>query len=231
MRTKIALFLLLTFHFSFSQTYHTINIDGNNDFNAGETFSTSSSGYTAYVTWDADNIYLGYSGNDVGTGQATTKWIVFYFDTDANLNPLSGNGTANAIGFNTQNWTLPFRADYLIQIRTTGGADILKNYNGTAWVDVVPSNMQIFDNNATNFIEIRLPKASIGNPTKIYMVSYFIQELPGNEWTYASLPDNSLRGGDGYKNPGFFDNWFGFELTSGITPNAPANYALHPRCS
>ncbi|MCX8056924.1 MAG: choice-of-anchor D domain-containing protein [Ignavibacteria bacterium] len=220
----ITLISVITFGILFATTFHTINIDGVNDFHSDESFSTSTAGYNAYVTWDANNIYLGYSGFDIGSGQSSTKWIVFYFDTDANLNPLSGNGTPNAIGFNTQNWILPFRADYMIQIRTNGGFEALKRFTGTAWVDVTPHNMQIFDNNASNYIEIRIPRASLNNPTKIYLVGYFINELSGFEWTYASFPDNSLRNGDGYKNPGYFDHWYGFELINGISPNAPQNY-------
>lgn len=224
MKKSTIIFLVIFFGVVFATTYHTIIIDGNNDFAADETFSSSSLGYTAYVTWDADNIYLGYSGFDIGDGQSDNKWIVFYFDTDANLDPAYGNGTLNAIGFNTQNWILPFRADYMIQIRTTGGFEVLKRFNGTNWVDVTPHNMQIFDNNSDNFIEIKIPKASLNNPQKIYMLGYFINETTGFEWTYASFPDNSLRNGDGYKNPGYFDHWYGFELTDSISPNSPQNY-------
>lgn len=223
-KTISSLIILLSFGILLATTYHTIIIDGNNDFQSDETFSTSSSGYTTYVTWDADNIYLGYSGNDIGSGQSDKKWIVFYFDTDANLNPLSGNGTQNAIAFNSQNWVLPFKADFMIQIRTDGGYNSLKRFNGSTWIDVSPHNMQIFDNNSSNFIEIKIPKASLNNPTKIYVLGYFINEQSGGEWTYASFPDNSLRNGDGYKNPGYFDHWYGFELTSNISPNAPNNY-------
>jgi hypothetical protein len=216
--------IILSVSFLYALTYHTILIDGNNDFQSDETFSTSSLGYNAYVTWDANNIYLGYSGADIGSGQSNTKWIIFYFDTDANLNPLSGNGTQSAIGFNTQNWNLPFRADYMIQIRTDGGYNALKRFNGSSWVDVTPHNMEIFDNNSQNYIEIKIPKASLNNPSKIYLIGYFVNEQSGGEWTYASFPDNSLRSGDGYKNPGYFDHWYGFELTNGISPNASSNY-------
>ncbi len=225
MKKKIILSLLLiAWGILLATTYHTITIDGVNDFTSDETFSTSSSGYVAYVTWDAVNIYLGYSGSDIGSGQSDKKWMVFYIDTDAHLDPLYGNGTNTAIGFNTQNWILPFRADYFIQIRTDEGYNVLKRFNGSAWVDVTPHNMQINDNNASDFIEIKLPRASLNNPEKIYILGYFINETSGGEWTYASFPDNSLRGGDGYKNPGYFDHWYGFELTSGISPNAPVNY-------
>ena len=219
-----AISTIFTVGILFATTYHTIIIDGNNDFQSDETFSTSSSGYVAYATWDENNLYLGYSGYDIGSGQSSTKWIVFYIDTDANLNPTSGNGTQNAIGFNTQNWILPFRADYMIQIRTDGGYNALKYFNGSNWVDVSPHNMNIFDNNTSNFIEIQIPKTRLNNPEKIYILGYFINEQSGGEWTYASFPDNSLRNGDGYKNPGYFDHWYGFELTNGISPNAPVNY-------
>lgn len=219
-----SLIIILTFGLLLATSFHTIVIDGNNDFQSDETFSTSSSGYQAYATWDANYLYLGYSGNDVGTGQSSTKWIVFYIDTDANLSPLTGNGTQNAIGFNTQNWVLPFRADYMIQIRTDGGYTTLKRFNGSSWIDVTPHNMEIFDNNTSNYIEFKVPKASLNNPVKVYIVGFFINEESGGEWTYASFPDNSLRNGDGYKSPGYFDHWYGFELTSGISPNAASNY-------
>lgn len=205
-------------------SYHTITIDGVNDFISDETFATSSSGYTAYVTWDANNIFLGYSGSDIGSGESDKKWVIFYFDTDANLNPLSGNGTTDAIGFNTQDWVLPFTADYMIQIRTDEGSNLMKRFNGSTWVDISGHNMQIFDNDDSNFIEIKIPRSTLNNPTKVYVLGYFVNEQTWSEWTYASFPDNSLRNGDGYKNPGYFDHWYGFELTNGVSPNASQNY-------
>lgn len=208
----------------FATAFHTIVIDGNNDFTSDETFSTSSIGYTAYFTWDANNLYFGYSGSDIGSGQSDKKWIVFYFDIDAHYSPTFGAGTLSAIGFNTQNWTLPFRADYMIQYRTDGVFLALKRFNGTNWVTVTPHNINVFDNNTSNYIEFSLPKASIGNPIKIYTIGYFLNETSMSEWTYASFPDNSLRDGDGYKSNGFFDNWYGFDLSNGISPNAPMNY-------
>lgn len=111
----------LTTRIASATSYHTVVIDGENDFATDEDFITSSAGYTAYFTWDTTNLYLGYTGTDVGIGESVTKWIVWYFDTDPQFTPASGNGTTNAISFISQDWTLPFNADYMLQIRTDGG--------------------------------------------------------------------------------------------------------------
>ena len=66
-----------------SAVSHTIAIDGTNDFTSGETFSTTSSPtFSAYVTWDADNLYIGYAGPDLATttADASTKWLFAYVD-------------------------------------------------------------------------------------------------------------------------------------------------------
>src|SRR5262245_52650793 len=55
---------------------HTIAIDGGDDFAGVETFPTTSNGYAARVAWDAQNIYVGYSGPDLDPGalDTATKW-------------------------------------------------------------------------------------------------------------------------------------------------------------
>lgn len=218
--------LLLTLFYPFllfSTAYHTITIDGSNDFAPDEDFSTSSFGYTAYCTWDASNLYLGYTGSDVGSGESGAKWIVWYIDTDPQLSPKSGNGTDNAAGFNTQDWTLPFYADYFLQIRTDEGFNQLNSWNGSSW-QATSLSASIFDNDGSNFIELRLPLSDLGNPSKIYILGYFIHEQSGNEWTYASWPDNSLDFGDGYKSAGNFSHWYGYTLQNGVSPDDPDNY-------
>jgi hypothetical protein len=210
---------------------HTITIDGTNDFSADEDFTTSSAGYTAYFTWDASNLYLGYAGSDVGSTESSTKWMVWYFDTDPRQTPTSGNGTANAIGFGTQDWTLPFNADYMLQIRSNEGLDQLNFWNGSSWVTASLS-ASIFDNDGANYIEIRLPLSDLGNPTQIYALSYFLNEQqPVGESTYASWPDVSLDGGDGYKSAGNFSHYFGFPLVNGISPDFVGNFDTYPVAS
>jgi hypothetical protein len=219
MRTVIGLFLFFVLSTTiFPQSYHSINIDGNNDFTSPEAFATSSTGYTSYVTWDESYIYLGYTGADVGSTHTNDKLILFYLDTDPQLNPNDGNGTRTAVSFNTQNWQLPFRADYLIQIRTTSGADTLKYFNGTSWINITPHDMSVWDNDGTNYIEIRIEKAKLGNPKHIKVVSYFINKVDGNEWSYAFNPSDASI--DGYKPSGAISSYYYYYLYDSIQPNS-----------
>jgi len=217
--------LMLTPAATRATSFHTISIDGNIDFAADETISTTSGGYSAFLTWDSSNLYLGYSGEDVGLSQSDTKWMVWYIDTDPqDCDPTSGNGTNRAIGFNTQNWALPFNADYMIQIRTTSGSDWLQTWNGSSW-DNAAFPGSIYDNDGTDFIELSLPLNVLGNPSNIRILGYFINEAGGGEWSYAAFPSGTFGlEGDTYKPAGVFYDWYEYDLTAaGVAPNDAVN--------
>lgn len=57
--------LILVASFSFSTSFHSINIDGLNDFDVDtERFQTTSgTDLYCYISWDASNLYLAFSGN------------------------------------------------------------------------------------------------------------------------------------------------------------------------
>ena len=211
-------------------SFHTITIDGTNDFVADETFTTSSGGYTAYATWDANNLYLGYTGGDVGAGESATKWVVWYIDTDPQCGSNGGNGTNYAAQFNAQRWSLPFRADYFMQVRTDEGLNQLNSWNGASWTAATYSGA-VNQNDGANFMELSLPLSDIGDPSHIRILGYFLNEQGGGEWTYASWPDVALAGGDGYKRFGTFYNWYEFNLVNGVAPNAPANFSPAQNCT
>lgn len=228
---KVYLFMLLGMLFSFfwapsalkATSFHSITIDGTNDFAADEDFTTSSSGYTAYSTWDANNLYLGYSGSDVHSSSVDEKWMVWYIDTDPQCTSTTGNGTTNASSFNTQNWTLPFNADYMVQVRANGNFSQVNSWDGTNWVSTTYTG-SLANNDSTSFMELALPLSDIGTPTQIRILGYFINETNLAESTYASWPDNALDGGDGYKSAGNFSHWFGYNLITGISPDSGQNY-------
>src|SRR5688572_10489783 len=66
---------------------HTIQIDGVDDFLSAEQFPTTSAGYGARVTWDNDNIFVGYSGADLdpAAAETATKWLFVYVDADPGM--------------------------------------------------------------------------------------------------------------------------------------------------
>lgn len=211
-------------------SFHTILIDGVNDFAADEEFTTSSGSYAAYATWDANNLYLGYAGGDIGSGESSAKWMVWYIDADPHCGPNGGNGSSYATSFNSQNWALPFKADYFLQIRTDEGLNQLNSWNGASWTAVTYTGA-VFDNDGANFIELRLPLTDIGSPERIRILGYFINEQNLGEWTYASWPAVSLAGGDGYNRFGAFYNWYEFALVDSMAPNAPANFSPAQNCA
>ncbi len=216
---KTIIFLILSVSLIYGQSYHSITIDGTNDFTSNETIATSTAGYTSYVTWDKNYLYLGYSGSDIGSSGSDTKWIVFYFDTDPKLDPVSSSdaGTTTAVGFNTQNWTLPFNADYMLQIRTDKGFNGFKKYIGGNWADSSTSGISFYDNDAANYIEVKIPLSKIGSPKQINLLGYFINETAFSEATYAIFPSGSLS--DGYYSSGSFTKYENYYLIGQVFQN------------
>lgn len=184
---------------------HTIAIDGVNDFNSSESFQTTSSPtYTGYVSWDADYVYLGMSGTDVGSG-SSSFWVLAYI----------GNGTAGTTTgqtYGSQTPTLPFQAKYHLRWKADNTYTNAQIYLGAAWVeanwvftgDIVQSG---------NYVELRIPRNDIGDPDEIDLHLDMINE-PGT-WTYAGVPSTSFVDGADRD----FTQHFHFDLTSDVAPN------------
>jgi len=203
-RLFLALFVSLTI--TNAQSNHTITIDGTNDFTASENFSTSTSGWTDYFTWDATNLYFGISGADVDTDG---KVSFIYIDID----PTGSNGSTSSINWN-RNHTLPFNADWAFAYKAQSGADYwnLRNYSGGAWLADQTFNGSV--SLGSDFLEVSIPKADIGTPTEIKIV-IFVQNNDGS-WTWSSAPSNAITDGAGDKT---FSHYLGYTLADGYTPN------------
>src|SRR6266540_3804182 len=93
---------------------HTIAIDGANDFAPSESFTTTSGGYRAYVTWDADHLYVGYEGADVGSA---ARWLLVYLDVGTGVEWLTYGRP-----YGTQRASFPagFTADHELAMRLDG---------------------------------------------------------------------------------------------------------------
>jgi hypothetical protein len=187
-----------------SSTYHTINIDGVNDFVADETLTSSTIGYNWYVTWDANKCYFGVQGTDVGSG-ASSKWIILY---------ISGvSGTTSGLVYNTQSPTLPFPAKYHFRYRLDGNLMSLKVFNGTIWVD---QGSGISVTKSGNYVEFAIPRADIGNLNFIKICGAMLNEANLIEWTYAMIPQQTAI--DSY-DP-IFSHWLGYPLLPGVSPSS-----------
>ncbi len=231
---------------SAAQPFHTIGFTTSNDFAERETFRTSTAaatGYAAYFTWDDTNLYLGATGSDIGpgdcqasdagcapyeTGQAPTKWLVYYLDTD----PTGGVGTAEAIAFGSQTWTLPFAADYALLVRTDGytdeyghtGVADLRRWTGEAWESLGPGPLEIFDNSSSGFLKVAVARAALGEPELVRIVSWFFDTETGV--SYAYWPARAPASGDSVTTGNArLAHAYGFRLEHGQVPNASGGLA------
>ena len=193
---------------------HTIAIDGVNDFAASEAFATTTSGFTLYAAWDATYFYLGASGSDVQTTSSSTKWWTVY------LSNAAGTGSTTGVTYRTQTPALPFPAAWHLRWKTTNDYTNALTWSGTSWVDAAlsfPGN--VFRGAGNDFVELRLARATLGNPHAVKVVSAFINEANGGEATFAGAPSTAFQDG---VNPSFAKA-YAFNLTQ-----SPASAVVVP---
>lgn len=189
---------------------HTIAIDGTDDFAAVDRFDTTSPSFAAMVSWDATNLYIGYSGPDLdpGVGGAGTKWLFVYLDSAAGGAPASQQ-------YNTQSAALPFEADHYLRHKADGTVNSLESYDGVTWATTTsPVSAQ-----GTSFFEMSISRATLGSPTAIRLIAYMINEQNLGEATFAGMFSGNFV--DGY-NPAITKH-LEIDLDGERVPNDPAN--------
>jgi parallel beta-helix repeat protein len=192
MAVAIMLVALVVSHAALAAPYrHAITMDGVNDFNAGEVFLTTNSSYTAYVTWDDSNLYLGYAGPDIVWGNSTT-WLLFYLDPDLG----SGVGSGSGRTYNTQQPAFPtgFSPKYLFAWRVDEGVSSFYAFVAASWSEI--ANPVGEAASSLGYVELQVPLGAIDSPTTVGIVACLVEEALGSESTYAGLPSSSFA--DGY---------------------------------
>ncbi len=190
---------------------HTIVIDGSDDFVASEQFTTTSSPtYATKISWDDDQVYFGFHGDDFVTGSAT-KWVFAYLDT------APGGATASQT-YNTQSATLPtgFGAEYYLRHKTDNTLTSLQMWNGSAWVatTTTPTGVQ-----SSGYFEMAIPRAAIGSPATLGIATWMINEGSTVESTYAGLYTGNFI--DGYD--ANISKYLEVDFAAARVPNDPAN--------
>ncbi len=184
---------------------HTIVIDGINDFTAGERFSTSSAGYTAYIAWDATFVYVGMSGPDVASGNSRI-WLLVYVGGS----PGSGTG----LTYNTQAPILPFVARWHVRWQASNVYTNAQAFDGSGWSDAGwDFSGDVYASGS--YVELRIPRSDVGNPADLELTLFMINETSMSEWTYAGVGNGFV---DGY-NPAV-QHYFAFHLAGSAEPNA-----------
>ena len=197
---------------------HTIAIDGTDDFTASETFGTTSAAFGARLAWDATNVYLGYAGPDLDPAapQTATKWLFAYIDVD----PGAATGATTSQTYRTQAATFPtgFGAEYYVRWKCDGSlVSIEQHQAGGTWTSVaVPASGR-----AGTFLELAIPRTTLGATTSVGVVSWMINEADGLEASYAGLYAGNFT--DGYAMTLPLTKYVKADLTSSRVPNDPAN--------
>ena len=179
----------------------TIAIDGNKDFLFSERFSASTGGYAGYVAWDADYLYLGMEGADVGSNDPD-KWVLAYIGT--------GSGTRSGVTYGAQQPLLPFDAGYHVRWKADNSYINLQVNSGTGWTD---GGWPGSHGHSGTYLELRLPLSALGSPTKVQVHMNLLRES-GNGWSWASVPLLSFSDG---ADPDY-GQYLEFDLTANMVP-------------
>jgi hypothetical protein len=189
---------------------HTIVIDGVDDFAAVDRLATTTGSYSARLSWDADALFVGMTGADVGSGSATRWWLVF-----VDTNGVSA-GSNTGVPYNTQTPRLPpgFFADYAFRWKANNLFQSLQRWNGSAWEDTatVPATFQ-----TGNFVETRIALADLGSPASLGVTMLMLNEAAGVEFSYAGTPAGTFS--DGYYGSIPMSRWIAADLALAATPN------------
>ena len=201
----------LIFSILSATSYTTITIDGTSgDWESDEDFSTSTSGWTNYLTWDESYLYFAVSGSSIDDDD---KVAFIYIDTDPNASPIGGTGSTSSISW-ARDHTLPFTANYAFAYKTQSGSDYynLRTYS-SGWQADQTYNGSV--SLGTDFLEVSIKWSDIGSPTQINVI-IFVQNNDGS-WTWSSAPENTISDGAGDKT---FSKWLGYNIASGVAPDA-----------
>lgn len=179
---------------------HTIAIDGVNDFNTNdaELYLTTTAGYTNWVTWDSNYLYLGFFGTDIGAGDPDTMLYV-YLSTNTNRVTNQNMITGSAYGESQANQkpVLPFQANYFVQYLTTGSVTSGVWTNGSWNTSVSSLTPGISFSVSGNYLEMRIGRTNFMNLTSgsfsnLNMVSFMLNKASGSEMVYSAMPQGSL---------------------------------------
>ncbi|MBW7476438.1 S-layer homology domain-containing protein [Paenibacillus oenotherae] len=164
-------------------------MDGQNNFTAAEYFDTSNTNvHFAHLSWDSTYIYFGFSGIDIGSNDAT-KWLMMYIG--------GAGGTTTGQTYLSQQPQLPFSAKYHFKWKAGGDYHRSVSTNsGSTWSQASWSAAWAADSTTMNhngtFIEYKIKRSDLGNPLTLQLLMFMLDEQSGSEWTWASVPSNSI---------------------------------------
>jgi len=186
-----------------------------------ETRATSTGGADFYLTWDNNNLYVGWVGGI--KGQQHIIWI----DTDPQPVPTDGAGSISTFNYGNITATLPFSGNFFVNVQDAYN-EYRTNTTGT-WSGGTSGALTVSASATTNDIEAVIPWNTItngnGKPSSVYFLSY-INDPAGNGNTgavYANAPSSNTNTGGGNQT---FAHYFGQNVNGGVDPFGTVDNSL-----
>jgi hypothetical protein len=216
MRYIVSLFLLSVMPL-FAQSFHTINIDGNNDFDlTNEKLQTTGTNISSYITWDKDYLYIAYSGNtNSGTLTDANRVIHIYIDSDPMKDPTQGTGTRYGENWRFQPY-LPFSANYHYVFKTIDNTEYKTQYVSGSWA---PVSFSTSNWKGSGYWELRIKRSDLGNPAQIYIAAYIEEDWDGG-YIDGGIPSNLFTPGTTGGLINCNNHWLNYYLIDQIKSNA-----------
>jgi hypothetical protein len=167
------------------------------------------------VSWDATNLYVGYSGPDLdpNVGGAGTKWLFVYLDVD----PGTSTGAVDSQQYNTQSAALPigFGAEHYLRHKVDGSVNSLETYDGANW----STSTSPVTGQGAAFFEMSIPRAALGSPETLGVSAWMINEQNLAESTFAGIYADNFT--DAYDVA--VTKYLKVDFAASSVPNDPAN--------
>ncbi|MFO7564832.1 MAG: Ig-like domain-containing protein [Enhygromyxa sp.] len=188
--------------------YHTIEIDGVNDFEPDETFNSSTLGHVGYIAWDEDYLYLGMNSPDLAADDPSTFLVAY-------LGGLAGTNTG--VLYNTQQPVLPFDARWHLRWKASDDFGGALEWDGGEWFDPGFGPIAGSEDVASSesFVEMRIAWGDLEWPDLIDLHLGMLREEADNEACWAAVPAGSYV--DGYDPD--YAQYFQFDVLASMYPS------------
>ncbi len=201
----------------------------------------------AWLTWDSDSIYIGYTYQAFDSGYGGDGDLFVYFQTDSvtDINPYGDAGSNIAINWwNGDSIVLKFNADYAIGVEDGSYYALYKYVDSIGEWRVLYSNADgNFPGNAfigydnsppgNGVTEISLSRAALGNPEYLGVIFFVHSDASGTMFGISPIDDTlnqrylkEISNTDGV-NDSIYHFWGIYRLTtSGIAVNSVKDYYI-----
>lgn len=174
---------------------------------ANERFVTTSAGYSTFLAWDEQWVYVGMDGADVGSA-SPLHFVLVYFGGAAGTTTGQAYGTAGAMTPG-----LPFEAKWHLRWKADNTLTGMQTWDGMAWVDTTFGGSAF---QTGNFLEMRIPRSEIGDPSSLKIHVSMVNEMPAGNFTFAGAPSTSFTDA---VDPDYA-KYFALDLIGSIQPSA-----------